>query len=123
MTAIGSAAWPLPDPAKSAAVVDTIAAQSEAYWSALDARAALTAAERLDAYHEAKAVHSAAFRAAIDGTGSTAALKAAAETLRLAFTGWTTAPDDGTVTPEQIRHARAAGAAKRSRDLREAGRR
>lgn len=116
-------ARPAPDPAKSAAVVATIAAQSEAYWANLDARSTLTAAQRLDAYHQAKAAHSAAFRAEREGTGSTAAVKATAEELRLAFTGWTTAPDDGTVTPEQICAARAAGAAKRSRDLREAGRR
>lgn len=118
-----TAAWPLPDPAKSAAIVATIAAQSEAEQAAFDARAALTAAQRLDAYQKAKAAHIDAFRAEREGTGSTAAVKATAETLRLAFQGWTTAPDDGTVTPEQIRDARAAGAAKRSRDLREAGRR
>lgn len=116
-------AWPLPDPAKSAAVVATIAAQSEAHWAALAARSALTAAQRLAAYHQAKAAHIDAYRAEREGTASTAAVKATAEELRLAFAGWTTAPDDGTVTPEQIRDARAAGAAKRSRDLREAGRR
>lgn len=118
-----TAAWPAPDPATSAAVVATIAAQSEAYWAAIDARAALTAAQRLDAYRQAKAAHVNAFRSEREGTGSHDEVVATAETLRLAFAGWTTAPDDGTVTPEQIRDARAAGAAKRSRDLREAGRR
>lgn len=121
MTALD--AWPPPPDPATPAIAAQIARQSEAYWADIDARAALTAAERLAAYQQAKAAHTAAYRAAIDGTGTTAALKATREALRLAFTGWTTAPDDGTVTPEQIRDARAAGAAKRSRDLREAGRR
>lgn len=117
------AAWPPPPDPATPAVTAQIARQSAEYWADIDARSALTAAERLDAYQSAKAVHTATYRAAIDGTATTAALKATKEALRLAFTGWTTAPDDGTLTAEQIRDARAAGAAKRSRDLREAGRR
>jgi hypothetical protein len=121
MTARG--AWPPPPDPATPAIVAQIADQSEAYWAVLDARSTLTAAERLDAYEQAKAAHLDAFRAEREGTGSLSAVKATGEELRLAFAGWTSAPDDGTVTPEQIRDARAAGAAKRSRDLREAGRR
>lgn len=83
----------------------------------------MTAAERLAAYEAARSAHGAAVTAKYAGAGTDAAVKASVETLRLAFAAWTSAPDDGTVTPAQIRNARAAGAARRSRDLRGAGRR
>ena len=87
------------------------------------AERALTAAERLAAYEAALSAHGADVKAKYAGTGTGAAVKASAETLRLAFAAWTSAPDDGTVSADQLRNARAAGAARRSRDLRGAGRR
>jgi hypothetical protein len=83
----------------------------------------VTAAARLAAYEAAVSAHGAAVRAKYAGAGHDAEVAETAETLRLAFAAWTSAPDDGTVTPDQIRNARAAGAAKRSRELRSAGRR
>ena len=82
----------------------------------------MTAAERLAAYERARSAHGAAVAARYAGAGSDAAVKASAETMRRAFAAWTSAPDDGTVSADQLRNAWAAGAAKRSRDLRGVGR-
>lgn len=79
-----------------------------------------TAAERYHAYTAALAAHADNLRDAPDAFPYKPApelakkIAATAETLRLAFAAWTSAPDDGTVTPEQLRHARGAGARARS---------
>jgi hypothetical protein len=83
----------------------------------------VTAAERLAAYERARGAHGAAVRDKYAGAGTQAAVNFTAEMLRRTCHAWVSAPDDGTVTAEQLRNARAAAAAKRSRDLRNTGRR